>query len=232
MYKRLFPNLIGLALIAMTFTMCKSQSAVAPSTPDEFGSLNRKELRQAAELTARAFSDYEYFTNLFPDPKERAKVEIAIIWCSYKTNFSSAPQLTAKLDGKIVALAELNAPDHKDPSVQGESDKESEIAQIEYNLATAPNARVSDICSKQLAKVEGERDEILRQLEERDKSIFPDGLVYDKKNDDIEPLSKNEFMFVYDLKSVGYEEKEKGQTLNFEGLSNFAPELGLEPRTL
>ena len=62
--------------------------------------------------------------------------------------------------------------------------------------------------------------------------IFPDGLVYDKKNDDIEPLSKNEFMFVYDLNSVGYEEKEKGQTLNFEDLSSVAPELGLEPRTL
>ena len=83
----------------------------------EFGLLNRKELRQAAELAARAFSDYEYFTNWFPDSKERAKVEIAIIWCSYKTNFSSAPQLTAKLDGKIVATAELNAPDHKAPSV-------------------------------------------------------------------------------------------------------------------
>ena len=53
--------------------------------------------------------------------------------------------------------------------------------------------------------------------------IFPDGLVYDKKNDDIEPLSKNEFLFVFDLKSVGYEEKEKGQTLNFEDLSTVAP---------
>ena len=62
--------------------------------------------------------------------------------------------------------------------------------------------------------------------------IFPDGLVYDKKNDDIEPLSKNEFIFLFDLKSVGYEEKEKGQTLNFEDLSTCAPELGLEPRTL
>ena len=35
MSKKLFLNIIGLALIAMTFTMCKSQSAVAPSTPDE-----------------------------------------------------------------------------------------------------------------------------------------------------------------------------------------------------
>ena len=33
--------------------------------------------------------------------------------------------------------------------------------------------------------------------------------VKDKKNDDIEPLSKNEFVFVFDLKSVGYGEKKK-----------------------
>ena len=146
--------------------------------------------------------------------------------------------------------------------------KENEIEQIEFNLATATSAKTRDVCEKQLAKVEAERDEIQRQLEERDKSIlnlsdyvnsgleikdnllklwqlgnlsqkkrvqtmiFPDGLVYDKKNDDIEPLSKNEFLFVFDLKSVGYEEKEKGQTFNFEDLSTWAPELGLEPRTL
>ena len=83
----------------------------------EFGLLNRKELRQAAELAARTFSNYEYFTNWFPDNEERAKVEIAIIWSSYKTNFNRVHQLTAKLDGKIVATAELNAPDYKDPSV-------------------------------------------------------------------------------------------------------------------
>ena len=146
--------------------------------------------------------------------------------------------------------------------------KKTEVEQIEYNLATAPDAKVREICSKQLAKVEAERDEILRELEERDKSIlnlsdyvsfglvlkdnmlklwqlgnlgnkkriqnliFPDGLVYDKENDDIEPLSKNEFLFVFDLKSMGYKDKEKGQTLNFEDLSTLAPELGLEPRTL
>ncbi|MBR5564038.1 MAG: recombinase family protein [Bacteroidales bacterium] len=33
--------------------------------------------------------------------------------------------------------------------------------------------------------------------------------VKDKKNDDIEPLSKNEFLFVFDLKSVGYGKKKK-----------------------
>ena len=83
----------------------------------EFGILIRKELRQAAELAARAFSDYEYFTNWFPDDNVRAKVEISIIWHSYKTNFNRVHQLTAKLDGKIVATAELNDPDFKYPSV-------------------------------------------------------------------------------------------------------------------
>ena len=83
----------------------------------EFGRIDRKELRQAAELAARAFNDYEYFKNWFPDEEERAKVEISIIWCSYKTNFSRVHQLYAKLDGKIVATAELNAPDFKEPSV-------------------------------------------------------------------------------------------------------------------
>ena len=83
----------------------------------EFGLLNRKELRQAAELAARAFIDYEYFTNWFPDQEKRARVENSIIWHSYKTNFRRVHQLTAKMDGKIVGIAELNAPDYKDPSV-------------------------------------------------------------------------------------------------------------------
>ena len=83
----------------------------------EFGIINRKELRKAAELAARAFSDYEYFTNWFPDEEERAKVEISIIWHSYKTNFKRVHPLSAKLKGKIVATAELTDPDYKDPSV-------------------------------------------------------------------------------------------------------------------
>ena len=83
----------------------------------EFGPLKREELRQAAELAARAYSDYEYFTNWFPDKEERARVEISIIWQAYKTNFNRVHQLSTKLEGRIVATAELNAPDYKDPSV-------------------------------------------------------------------------------------------------------------------
>ena len=44
--------------------------------------------------------------------------------------------------------------------------------------------------------------------------------------------SKQPEFYVEPSKSVGYEEKEKGQTFNFEDLSTVAPELGLEPRTL
>ena len=57
--------------------------------------------------------------------------------------------------------------------------KEKEIELIEFNLATATDAKTKDICSRQLEKVEAERDEILLQLEERDKSILN---LYPKMN--------------------------------------------------
>ena len=83
----------------------------------EYGVLNRNERRQAAEQAARSFSDYEYFTHWFPEQEERARVVISIIWHSYKTKFNRVHQLTAKLEGKIVAAAELYDPDYKDPSI-------------------------------------------------------------------------------------------------------------------
>lgn len=146
--------------------------------------------------------------------------------------------------------------------------KEREIEQIEANLALAPNAKVQEICCKQLEKVEAERDAIRAELEERDKSllnledyvsygmvlknnllklwqiaslphkrhfqslIFPDGILYNKENDDIEPLSKNEFLFTYGLKSGNYEQKESGRTDFSTNLSALAPPVGLEPTTL
>ena len=62
--------------------------------------------------------------------------------------------------------------------------------------------------------------------------VFPDGLVYSRENDDIEPISKNEFLFVYDTNSMKYRQKENGQTADFNDLSALAPEAGLEPATL
>ena len=145
--------------------------------------------------------------------------------------------------------------------------KENEIERIEYNLATAPTPKIQETCSKMLAKAEAERDEILRELEDKDKSIlnldeyvqnglnlrdnmlklwqianlghkrqlqnlaFPDGIIWNKETDDIEPLSKNEFLFTWGLKSDSYGEKENGQTDCSTNLSALAPQVGLEPTT-
>ena len=62
--------------------------------------------------------------------------------------------------------------------------------------------------------------------------IFPDGVVWNKQTDDIEPLSKNEFLFTYGLKSEDYAIKEKRQTYTSADLSPLAPPVGLEPTTL
>lgn len=74
------------------------------------------EIRQAAELATRAFDDYEYFTNWFPDKQERNRVQFAIIWREYKTNFGSAKYFVARHDGRLVAVAQLNPPDYRKPS--------------------------------------------------------------------------------------------------------------------
>ena len=81
-----------------------------------FGPLKREEIRQAAELATRAFDDYEYFTNWFPEKEERNRVQLSIITHEYRTTFNRVHQLAARMDGKIVATAQLNAPDFKKPS--------------------------------------------------------------------------------------------------------------------
>ena len=80
-----------------------------------FGLLKRQEIRQAAELATRAFDEYEYFTNWFPEKEERNRVQLSVITHEYRTNFSRVHQLAARMDGKIVATAQLNAPDYKKP---------------------------------------------------------------------------------------------------------------------
>ena len=145
--------------------------------------------------------------------------------------------------------------------------KESEIERIEFNLATAPSPKIQETCAKMLEKAEAEKEVIVHELEEKDKSIlnleeyvdcglsmkdnllklwqianlghkrliqnlvFPDGIVWSKENDDIEPLSKNAFLFTYGLKSGNYGENENGQTADFDNLSALAPPVGLEPTT-
>ncbi len=147
------------------------------------------------------------------------------------------------------------------------TEKEKEIEKVKYNLATAMNSQIQEICLSQLEKLEAEKAEIEKELEDSgigllnlptyidygislkenllrmwkiaslshkrslQKVLYPEGIYFDKETDDIEPVSRNEFLFARCLNPMNYEEKEKGQTLNFEDLSNLAPLLGLEPRT-
>ena len=82
----------------------------------QFDILKRKELKEAAALAARAFEDYEYFTNYFPDPEERRRVLRAVIYREYVTNYGRAHYLAARVGGRMVATAQLNAPDYRKPS--------------------------------------------------------------------------------------------------------------------
>lgn len=66
----------------------------------------------------------------------------------------------------------------------------------------------------------------------KDRQIVSELRNYYTENDDIEPLSRNKFLFSYGLKSGNYGQKESGQTDFSTNLSAFAPQAGLEPATL
>ena len=59
--------------------------------------------------------------------------------------------------------------------------------------------------------------------------IFLDGLVYSKENDDIEPLSRNEFIFLFNSNSSSCEDTNKKTSHQNGDLSLFVLEAGLEP---
>ena len=82
----------------------------------DFDILKRNELRAAARQVGRAFEDYEYFTNYFPDLKERRKVLGGVVYREYLTNFKRTHYLVVKMNGELVAVAQINAPDYKKPS--------------------------------------------------------------------------------------------------------------------
>ena len=83
----------------------------------EFGILKREELMESVEVAARAYEYYEYFTNFFPDLEERRKVLRSIMHRVELTNFGKTHLLTAKVDGKMVAVAQIDDPQDKRPSV-------------------------------------------------------------------------------------------------------------------
>ena len=82
----------------------------------DFNILKRNELRAAVRLVGRAFEDYEYFTNYFPDLEKRRKVLGGVVHREYLTNFKRTHYLVVKMNGELVAVAQINAPDYKKPS--------------------------------------------------------------------------------------------------------------------
>jgi hypothetical protein len=59
--------------------------------------------------------------------------------------------------------------------------------------------------------------------------MFFNGIIYNKENDDIEPLSKNEFMFLFGLKSISCDDKKRNKPSENDDLSSLVLEAGLEP---
>lgn len=82
----------------------------------DFGPIRRREIRAAAELAARAFEDYEYFTNYFPNLDERRRVLRSVIYREYLTSYGKVHLLSARVDGRLAATAQLNAPGYRKPS--------------------------------------------------------------------------------------------------------------------
>lgn len=70
-----------------------------------FGRMKRRELREAAEVATRAFDDYEYFTNWFPEKESRNRIQFALLWREFRTNFRASQYLVGRLDGKVVVVA-------------------------------------------------------------------------------------------------------------------------------
>ena len=82
----------------------------------EFGVLKREKLKEAVELSFRAYEYYEYFLNSFPDLEVRRKVIRSVLYGTWQAIWQKSYFLCAKIDGKIVGLAVLEDPYYKRPS--------------------------------------------------------------------------------------------------------------------
>ena len=83
-----------------------------------YGKMLREELTSCALLAAEAFYDYEYFSIYVPDEKRRHRCLDAMIQSEFRANWNKAAVefITAKENGRIVAVAQLCAPDYQKPS--------------------------------------------------------------------------------------------------------------------
>ena len=84
----------------------------------EYHYMTRAEKRQCAALAAEAFSDYAYFSVYISNDAQRKRCLKAMIQCEFLANWGKpgAVFLTARDNGRVVAVAELCAPGFRKPS--------------------------------------------------------------------------------------------------------------------
>lgn len=75
-----------------------------------FEKMKPNEREECAALAARAFGDYEYFTDYVPDEKMRRRFLGTMLQIEVKLNDGPATFFTAKDNGQIVAVAMLCPP--------------------------------------------------------------------------------------------------------------------------
>lgn len=83
----------------------------------EYVEMARDELDTCALLAAEAFYDYEYFTPYVPNDRQRRRFLDAMIRCEFKANWGRPGVLflTARDNGRIVAVSKLCTPDFTTP---------------------------------------------------------------------------------------------------------------------
>ena len=81
-----------------------------------FAGVERQELREAADVCVRAYENYEYVTNFFPDKEESKRVLSSMIYHMGRAFFKKSHLFIAKVDDKIVGVAMFDNPEYKKPS--------------------------------------------------------------------------------------------------------------------
>lgn len=82
-----------------------------------FDEMKSNERKKCAALAARSFYQYDYFSVWFPEEKRRKRFLDALVQCEFKanSNLDTVHFLTARENGRIIAVAQLCAPDFHKP---------------------------------------------------------------------------------------------------------------------
>lgn len=81
-----------------------------------FACVERQQIKEAADVCARAYENYEYVTNFFPDNEECKRVLSSMAYYMGRVCFKKSHLFIAKVDGKIVGVAMFDNPDYRKPS--------------------------------------------------------------------------------------------------------------------